>query len=217
MTTKNEQPEKLTAAEVEERLSQIKLRTAEIQLKKAEMELEQTEEQIQQFEAEREGKRRRNQQRQSQMRKEVDDAARKARKCSHRQGGSVGKNNPEFGKGPSALTIAVMPDSNGKTELIMCSICRLRVWSPNPMNQSPKPRNGETAQEAKQRAIQYERDFKEFEELRELAMDKLTPEAARPMDCGVTFSFQDGDGRDVLVPRPCDSYLQGLDNRQGAA
>lgn len=212
---KNQEPA-LTAEEVEARLNQVRLRTAEIQLEKAQMELEQTEEQIAQFKADRESKKRRNQQRQAQMRKEAADAARKARKCSHRQGGSVGKNAPEYGKGPSALTIAIMPDNGGQTELIMCSICRLRVWSPNPLFKSPKPRNGETVEQAKARAKQYETDLKEFNELRELATDKLTPEAARPMDCGVSFSFQDGDGRDVLMPRPCDSYLQGTDNRQVA-
>lgn len=204
---------KLTAEEVEAKLQEIRLKTAEVQLQQAQMQLEQTEEQIATFKAEREGRGRRNKQRQMQLRKEVNDAARAANECTHRQGGSVGKNAPKSGKGPSALSVVLLPD--GQSELIMCAICRLRVFSPNRMDKIAKPRGTETPAEMKARVLKYERDLRDFQELRELAKDKMTPEAAAPMDCGVTFSFKDADERDVLVPRPCDSYLQGADNRQG--
>lgn len=206
---------KLTAEEVEDQLRQIRLRTAQAELQKAEMELEQTEENVANFKAQREARGRQNAQRQGQLAKDANDLARTTRACSHRQGGSVGKHATQWGKGQSALTIVLLPDESQDSKLIMCSICRLRVFSPNPINRVPRPRNNETAAEAKQRVQQYERDMKAFSELEEMAKDKLTPEAAKPMDCGVTFKFQDGDGREVLIPRPCDSYLQGLDNRQG--
>lgn len=211
-SAKSKKPSK--SEEVEQRLEQIKLRTAEVQLQKAELELEQTEEAVAAFKAAKDARSRANKQRQDQLRKVINGQARAARTCSHRGGGNVGKHQKASGRGHSVLFVAVMPDER---ELIMCAICPLRVFSPNPMDKARKPRDGETAKQAAARVEKYEQDAAEFERLREHSQDKLTTDASTPMHCGLTFKFEDGEGRQVLVPSPCDSYLQGRDNREGVA
>jgi hypothetical protein len=61
---------------------------------------------------------------------------------------------------------------------------------------------------------QYNADLQEFERLKELSQDQLTPEAGSPMHCGKTFQFEDGNGNQVAMPAPCDNYAQGRDNRR---
>jgi hypothetical protein len=199
-----------TAEEVEAKLNQVKLRTAEIQLQRAEMELEQTEETIKQFKADKEARSRRNQQRQGQLRIDISEKAGTARKCTHRQGGSL--SNPYGGKGPSALQLVILPDER---ELIMCSICPLRVFSPFPGDASRRLRRGETREQADARVEKHMRQVEAFETLRAESNNKLTEEAAGAMHCGKTFKFLDGDSNQVQVTAPCDHYAQGLDNRDG--
>lgn len=196
--------------EVEAKLEQVRLRTAEVQLEQAEMELEKTREDVEQWKSAREDRSRRNKQRQGQLRSDLNSRASNARDCTHRQGGSF--NKPNGGKGPSALTISILPDER---ELIMCSICPLRVFSPFPGDGSRRLRKGETKEQMEARVARHEEAKKEFEALREHARDKLTDEASRPMHCGKTFKFLDGEGNQVQVPAPCDGYAQGLDNRKG--
>jgi hypothetical protein len=198
------------ADEVEAKLEQVRLRTAEIQLKQAEMQLEQTEDTVAQWKNDREQKARRNKQRQGQLKIDINEKAGQARGCTHRQGGSL--RQPYKGKGPSSLQIVIMPDER---ELIMCSICPLRVFSPFPGDGSRRKRAGETQGQADHRVEKYADDLAEFNALKELASDKLTEEAASAMHCGKTFKFQDNEGNQVQVPAPCDSYSQGLDNRKG--
>jgi hypothetical protein len=202
-----------SAEEVRKQLESIQMETAQVNLQKAQLELEQTKEQVEQWTAARETRRRTNRQRQQQMRMDSEEIARKARECTHRQGGSL--KNPYSGKGQSALTLVQLPDAH--TVLVMCAICRLRVFSPNERDQARNPRPGETKDEAKARVAKLHDDLAKFNALVELAGDKLTDEAKTPMHCGVTFTFTDGDGREVLMPRPCDGYAQGLDNRRGDA
>lgn len=197
-----------TAEEVEARLNQIKIRTAEIQLQRAEMELEQTEQSVAQFKADKEARSRRNAQRQTQLRIDINEKAATARRCTHRQGGSL--KNPYGGKGPSALQLVILPDER---ELIMCAVCPMRVFSPFPGDGARRPRKGETEKEAEARVQKYARDLADFEALREESNNKLTEDGA--MHCGKTFKFLDGDGNQVQVPAPCDRYAQGRDNREG--
>jgi hypothetical protein len=201
-----------TAEQVKAELDAILLETANVNLEQAKMKLEQTRDEVDQWKATRDQRARTNAQRQSQLRVDCEEVARTARICTHRQGGSPG--NIYGGKGQSALNIALLPDAH--TQLITCVICRLRVFSPNERDMAKNPRPGESREQAAARVAKYHADRKTFDELLEHAADKLTPEAAAPMHCGKTFTFMDGDGREVLRPRPCDSYAQGLDNRQGA-
>jgi hypothetical protein len=196
--------------EVEEKLNQVRLRTAEVQLQEAEMKLEQTEEQIRQFENDKAMRSRANSQRQAQFKMDINQKAATARTCKHRQGASI--RNPYGGKGPSALQRMVMPDER---TLIMCSICPLAVFSPFPGDGSRKRRRNETEQQAQNRLAKYEADMAEFAKLEDHCADKLTDEAGMSMHCGKTFQFRDGDGNQVQVPSPCDSYAQGRDNREG--
>jgi hypothetical protein len=201
-----------TTEQIRFELEAIALETATVQLEKSKLELEQTKEAVAEWKGVREQRQRTNQQRQSQLRNDREEIARIARRCSHRQGGSP--RNPYGGKGQSALNIVQMPDNH--TQLVTCSICRLRVFSPNERDMAKNPRPGESKEDAKRRVEKYLEARAEFDRLIELANDKLTPEAAAPMHCGITFTFMDGDGREVLTARPCDSYAQGLDNRAGA-
>lgn len=208
----SDEPKKMTAKEVEAMLEEIKIRTAQANLAEAEMKLEMTEETVRLFKAAKEQRSRNNKQRQSQLAKDRENTAMLARACTHRQGGSP--KNPYGGKGTSALSRVLLPD--GHSELIMCSICPLTVFSPREDDIAKKKRPGETAEAAERRVEKYHIAKAAWDKLMELAMDKLTDEAAAPMHCGVTFTLRDGEGREVLPIRPCDSYAQGLDNRQGA-
>lgn len=200
-----------TAEQVRAELDAINMETAQVSLEQARLKLEQTREEVEQWKAQREQRSEQNRQRQAQLATDREETARTARVCTHRQGGSP--RNPYGGKGQSALNSAVMPD--GRTTLITCSICRLRVFSPNERDLAKNPRDGETKEQAAARVKRYLEQRKEFDLLLEQASDKLTPEAAAPMHCGTTFTFMNGDGQEVLLPRPCDSYAQGLDNRAG--
>ena len=203
---------KMTAEEVEAQLEDIRLRTAQVQLEEAEMRLEMTQDTVAAFKANKEQRVRSNKQRQSQLRKDREEIAIIARACTHRQGGSPRK--PYGGKGQSALNIVMLPD--GHSQLITCSVCRLRVFSPREDDMAKKQRPGETAADAKRRVEKYTEDMEEFQKLLEMAADKLTDEASQPMHCGTTYTLRDGEGREVLSMRPCDTYAQGLDNRKGA-
>lgn len=198
------------AEEVEAKLEQVRLRTAEIQLRQAEMQLEQTEEQVERWKNERDARGRRNHQRQSQLRVDINEKATTARKCTHRQGGSL--NNPYGGKGPSSLVLVVLPDER---ELVMCSICPMRVFSPFTGDGSRRRREGESEKQTQARVEKYQENLEEFEALKQRAADKLTDDAASAMHCGKTFKFLDGEGNQVQVKAPCDQYSQGLDNRKG--
>lgn len=210
--TKDTPKKKMTSAEVEALLEDIRLRTAQAQLAEAEMKLEMTEETVRLFKASKEQRARTNAQRQSQMEKDRENIAIKARNCTHRQGGSP--KNPYGGKGTSALSRVMLPD--GHSEVIMCSVCPLTVFSPRDDDMAKRRRPKESEAQAEKRVERYYKAKAEWDKLMELALDKLTDEAAAPMHCGVTFTLRDGEGREVLAIRPCDSYAQGLDNRQGA-
>lgn len=197
--------------EVQGKLDDIDLKLKAVQLKEAEMRLEITTNQVREYENSKIAKARQNAQRQTQMRGDHMKRAKGALTCTHRQGGQVGRGQKPYGKGPTALQMVLLPDE--KSKLIMCSICRLRVFSPNPLDGLKKLRPGEGREQMQERVKKYLAFRKAFEELEELVQDKLTADAAAPMDCGVTFSLQDGEGRDIPVQRPCDKYAQGLDNR----
>lgn len=200
-----------TAEQIRSELDAINLEAAQVELERSRLNLEKTREEVAEWKASREQRSRHNSQRQQQLASDREEVARTARNCSHKQGGSPG--NIYGGKGQSALNIIEMPDSH--TQLITCSICRLRVFSPNERDMARNPRPGETREQAGARVAKYHTDRENFDKLLEDAKNKLTPEAAAPMHCGVTFRFMDGEGREVLMPRPCDGYAQGLDNRQG--
>ena len=145
---------------------------------------------------------RKNAQRQKQLASDVATRNSIAAQCKHRQGASP--SNPYNGKGATALNVARMPD--GFTKLIMCSVCKLRVFSPHPANQSEKQKPGETQADRNQRVKKYKRDVERFKELLDMSKDTLTEESSQEMDCGVTISITDSDGIPVLPRRPCDSY-----------
>lgn len=192
------------------KLEEVQAKLAQVQLEQAEMQLEQTRESVEAWKNQKEELSRRNAQRQKQLKMDINERASQAKGCTHRQGGSFG--NPTGGKGPSALTTVILPDER---VLIMCSICPMRVFSPFPGNGARRQRRGESKEAAEARVARYQQEVAEFEALSAEARDKLTEEAAQPMHCGKTFRFLDGDGNQVQMPAPCDSYAQGLDNRKG--
>jgi hypothetical protein len=194
--------DKTTLAEIEAETKRVQLETAQIQLEEAR-------ERNAQWKNDRQTRSRQNAQRQSQLRADLTDRATVIRGCTHRQGGSPGRERK--GTGPSALRVVILPDER---QLIMCANCPLRVFSPLPTNKNPTVLPGETPATAKARVAQYNRELEEFEALVTHAQDQLTPEAAGAMHCGKTFSFQDRTGANVIMPAPCDSYAQGRDNRQ---
>ena len=200
--------EKSVAAQLEA----LDLELKQTQLEHAKMTLEQAKQTVADFQAQKATRSRQNAQRQSQLRRDLIERAEQSKACSHRQGGPL--KSRTGGKRESALSAVIFPDER---MLIMCSICPLRVWSPFPGNKSRKQQGGETRQEAIARAEQYARDKADFDKLFEASQEKLTPEAAQPMFCGVTFKFADGEGREIPMPAPCDSYAQGLDSRKGVA
>lgn len=205
---KTESPKR---SKIQEELERTQLEINQVTLQAAKIKLEQTKDEVATYEATKEQRSRANKQRMAQLRRDQRDKATTAKGCTHRQGG--GLKNPRKGKRESALTVCVMPDER---VLIMCALCPLRVWSPREVDKSPKRRRGETEAQAEDRVERYNERKKEFDELMEHALDKLTDEAASPMFCGVTFRFQDGDGQVCSVPSPCDLYAEGLDNREVA-
>jgi hypothetical protein len=195
-------PDKTSIAEIEAETKRIQLETAQI-------ELDEARERNQQWKANREVRSRLNRQRQGQLRADLTDRAEIIRTCTHRQGGSPGRERK--GAGPSALRVVILPDER---QLVMCANCPLRVFSPLPSLKNPEPFKGETRADAKDRVARYNRELEEFEKLVTLSQDQLTPEAAGAMHCGKTFNFIGRDGNNVIMPAPCDSYAQGRDNRQ---
>ncbi len=171
-------------------------------LETAQLNLEEARDRNARMRAEKEDKSRRNKQRQQQLSNDLATRRILSSRCGHRQGGSP--NNPLGGKGATALNVVKMPD--GFTKLVMCSVCRLRVFSPHPRNQSQKVRDKETPAEAKARATKYQEDLAAFDKLLAMSKDTLTEEASQEMDCGVTITITNGDGIPVLPTRPCDSY-----------
>lgn len=148
-----------------------------------------------------------NKQRQAQLQTDLHNRDTISAGCSHKQGGSP--SNQYGGKGATALKLVYLPD--GFTELIMCAICRLRRFSPHPMNQAKKIFEGENATARDARVAKYRADKDAFDALRELTKDTLTPEAAIPMHCGVTIQTTNLEtGMPTMRPRPCDSYAVAL-------
>jgi len=195
----------------EKGLQEIEAEIKRIQLETAQIQLEQAREQNEEYRARRGAKLRQVLLVLAQLR--ADHAEKRAviATCTHRQGGSPGRERK--GGGPSALRVVILPDNR---ELVMCANCPLRVFSPFPGDKNPGMRKGESKQQAQARVEAYNKDLAEFERLKELSQDQLTPEAANPMHCGKTFAFQGKDGNNMVMPAPCDGYAQGLDNRQVA-
>ncbi|HEY2106088.1 MAG TPA: hypothetical protein VGH29_09915, partial [Candidatus Binataceae bacterium] len=175
-----------------------------IQLETAKINLEKAKDENAQYNASKELRTRQNRQRQGQLRTDLIERANVIRGCTHRQGGSPGRERK--GEGPSALRVVILPDNR---TLIMCANCPLRVFSPLPTNKNPERRAGESEAKAKARVQRYNAEQEEFEKLESLASQQLTPEAGAPMHCGKTFSFVGRDGQNILMPAPCDSYAQG--------
>lgn len=173
-----------------------------IAVETAQLNLEEAKQRNAMFKAKAENKSRFNAQRQAQLGIDRNGRIQLAARCNHRQGATP--KNPLKGKGPTSLNVVKMPD--GFTLMIMCSICRLRAFSPFPPNQSPKRRKGETQDQADARVEKFHADKKRFDELLEQSQDGLTPEATEHMDCGVKIKVTDADGMPVYRPRPCDSY-----------
>ena len=192
-------------------LAEIQAEAAQVALETALIELEEAKERNASFKAARAVRSLQNKQRQGQLRADLTEKADIIRSCTHRQGGSPGRERK--GSGPSALRVVVLPDNR---TLVMCANCPMRVFSPRPDRKNPDRREGETAAQAKNRVKIYMEQMEEFEKLLELAQDQLTPEAANPMHCGKTFAFVGRDGNNMTMPAPCDEYAQGLDNRQVA-
>ncbi len=193
----------------EQSLAQIEAEIKRVELETAQIRLEQTRDENETYKARKAARIRANEQNLAQLR--TDHAEKRAviSGCTHRQGGSPGRERK--GAGPSALRAVVLPDDR---ELIMCANCPLRVFSPLATDKNPKRRRGESEEQAKARVERYTADLAEFEKLKELSQDQLTPEAAQAMHCGKTFEFKGGDGNNIVMPAPCDSYAQGRDNRK---
>lgn len=181
--------------ETQKRLDTMVLRTAELNL-------ERSEEEYSRHQQTKAANKVKNENRQKQLRAENDTRRRTSARCNHRQGGTP--KNPLRGKGHTALNVVKLPD--GFTKLVSCQLCRLRCFSPHPQDGARKPREGETAEQAKVRVKKFIADTAEFERLYEMSRDGLTEESVTEMDCGVTFSLFDGEGLPVYSRRPCDSY-----------
>lgn len=193
---------------IEKSLAEIQAETAAVQLELAQIQLEKTKEEVAQWRGTKAVRSRQNRQRQGQLRSDLVERAQIIASCSHKQGGSPGRERK--GEGPSALRVCIMPDER---ELIMCANCPLRVFSPLPADKGPDARPGESKADAKARVRRYYADLKEFEALKEESAKQLTPEAGQPMFCGKTFHFVGRSGNNLSMPAPCDSYAQGRDNR----
>lgn len=190
--------------EAEQDLEALDLEIKRVELETAQLNLEEARDRNVRLKHEKADRTRKNEQRQSQL--ATDRHNRRVlrdKTCSHRQGGSPA--SPFKGKGDSALNIFNMPD--GFTQLVKCVICRGEWWSPHPSDQATAQRPEESAKERDARVAKYKSDLAAFNEIKAKAEDKLTIEAAQPMDCGVTFTTTNTEtGAPVLRRRPCDSY-----------
>jgi len=192
--------------------AELRAELAAVELETAKIKLDQAREENQQFLARKTQRARQNEQRQAQMKTDNEQRAAKISRCSHRQGGQPGAETE--GEGASCMKGIVMPQEERR--LVMCNQCPLRIWEPRKINGSAKLRQGESQSNAQKRVAAYQRDLKEFEKFWKDAQKQLTREAGQPMHCGKTFSFSDSEGNLAHVPHPCDSYAQGLDNREAA-
>lgn len=177
-------------------------RLEEIALRRAEIGLERDEQEIDQWEAQRAQKSLTNRQRQSQLRQDLIGRKAVSDNCNHRQGGTP--KQPYKGKGDTALKVVLLPD--GFSKLVMCAICRLREFSPHPRDKSSKPREGETAAQAKTRSKAFDERKARFDKLLDDSQDAISADFTQPMDCGVTFTFTNEDGNPIYKERPCDTY-----------
>jgi hypothetical protein len=193
-----------SAAELECEIKQVELETAQIRL-------EQMREENEAYRARKAARIRANEANLAQLRTDHLNKLNEIRICTHRQGGSPGRERK--GSGPSALRVVILPDNR---ELVMCANCPMRVFSPLPANKSPRQRRNESPEQRDARVAAYNAAVAEFEQLKEQSQNQLTPEAGQPMHCGKTFQFEDGNGNQVSMPAPCDGYAQGLDNRRVA-
>lgn len=190
----------------EAELVALDLEIKRIELETKQLDLEDARDRNQRMKADKADRARKNSQRQAQL--ATDRAARRkmAKLCSHRSGASPG--NPYEGDdmADTTLLVALMPD--GFTKLILCyGPCRLRMFSPHPVDGAKACRAGESAKERDARVKDFLEDQEEFDRLLALAKKKKSPEARAPMDCGVTISVTNEEtGMPVLRQRPCDSY-----------
>ncbi|MGA9668415.1 MAG: hypothetical protein WBQ94_04360 [Terracidiphilus sp.] len=192
-------------------IQELQAELVSLQIEEARIKLEQTRENIAEWKGKKEVGARQNAQRQGQLKADHVDRAAVIGGCTHRQGGSPGRERK--GAGPSALRVVILPDDR---TLVMCANCPMRVFSPLPTDKNPERRAGESAADAKARVTRYQAELEEFEALVALSQDQLTPEAGAPMHCGKQFSFVAGNGNNVTMPAPCDTYAQGRDNRHVA-
>jgi len=195
---------KMTLAEVEAEIKQLELEDMKLRL-------EETRDRVEGTKAAKEVRSRQNRQRQAQLRTDLRERVEVINTCTHKQGGSPGRERK--GSGPSALRVVILPDGRS---LVMCANCPLRVFSPFPRLGYQGQYRGESKAQANKRLAKYAEDVKKFEELVTASENQLTPEAAAPMHCGKQFAFQDGMGNNLSMPAPCDSYAQGTDNRNVA-
>lgn len=195
------EPKVQTIAEIEAEIRSLELEDMKLRL-------EETRDRVLSTKAAKEVRGRLNAQRQGQLRNDLVERSQIIETCTHKQGGSPGKERK--GKGPSALRLVILPDGRS---LVMCANCPLRVFSPFPKLGYPGQFKGETKAEQKARIEKFQHDQKEFEILAHASEDQLTPEAGQPMHCGKQFSFQNSMGNNITMPAPCDTYAQGTDNR----
>jgi hypothetical protein len=173
-----------------------------VQLETAQLQLEEQKERNERFKAEKADKSRKNAQRQQQLKSDRANREKISAQCKHRQGGTPA--NPYNGKGATSLNVAKLPD--GFTKVIMCTVCRLRCFTPHPADGSKKQRKGESADQREMRVEKYLAAKETYERLLEQSKDTLTEEAAQEMDCGTYITLVNEDGANVLPRRPCDSY-----------
>ena len=147
---------------------------------------------------------RKNRQRQQQLANDRNTRRAQARACNHLQGATPEDPLQGAEQADTALKVVNMPD--GFTQLIMCSNCRGRWFSPHPTNKSKKLRPGETPADRDARIELYEQQVVEFAELLRLSKRAKTREYTKPMECGVTIQVMNEDGMPVYRERPCDSY-----------
>ncbi len=190
---------------VEEELRQLDIEIKRVELETKQLELEAARDRNTATKAQKADSARKNRQRQAQLKIDRDTRKQMAAQCNHRCGASP--TNPFEGdeQGDTTLMVALMPD--GFTKLIMCyGACRLRFFSPHPLDGATKRRAGETQEECTARVKGYKADVEEFDRLLALAKKKKSAEARAPMDCGTTISVTNEEGLPVQRRRPCDSY-----------
>jgi len=201
----------------EKTVEQLQREVLEVQLRRESAALEDTVEQLNDRKIRKERSAKTNAQRQAQMSADNKAAKQIEKSCRHKSGGNPQNILRGGGKFSfSILTRVLMPD--GKTELIQCQRCRLKLYGRERTPAEERKMRAaadraEQVSEAKRsleekKAIAAWEDHQEWKRLREISIEEGIDDSFMR---GPTFNFQNEEGMSV-IPEVAGRSFSGLNS-----